>query len=384
MTEAMAWEPEPTSPEEPVLLPDSAVEAFVIGLADPSRASAVVTSLLEQRGDAIYADLVCSLANLRFPHAEARRLWDELLAHRGQLQAQLGRDVGVRVAALDFFLNVRGELASQRVLEPEDLERLQRLATLDPLTTLGNRRLLKQKLAEELDRSRRYHIEFVVALFDIDDLKSVNEARGHSAGDAILKRLARLIKASIRKSDTAARLAGEEFAILMPETVKRGGSIQAERIRGRIEKEFADVPLTVSGGVASFPADGADERTLFLFAERALHRAKSEGKNRVRQAPIQRRAFPRLDDSLRVNLSTLGPAEPPAADVSLGGVAIRVDKAIPVSILVKGELRIRDKSLAFVARVVYVDEVVPGQYELGLEFNEIATDQRLLLMAHAT
>jgi diguanylate cyclase (GGDEF)-like protein len=171
-----------------------------------------------------------------------------------------------------------------------DKQRLEKLALTDALTGCMNRRALAEALAAELDRARRYNLALTILLADIDRFKSINDTRGHIAGDSVLRQVGELLRREARSVDIVARYGGEEFVIVMPETAPHGAQIFAERLRRRImARDFADpgedpLHLTVSIGLASFPDDRVHSADSFVsLADQALYRAKNEGRNLVRQ-----------------------------------------------------------------------------------------------------
>src|SRR3989454_564636 len=171
-----------------------------------------------------------------------------------------------------------------------DKQRLEKLASTDALTGLTNRRFLAEALTQELDRARRYNLALTILLADIDRFKSINDTRGHIAGDSVLRQVGELLRREARSVDIVARYGGEEFVIVMPETAPHGAAIFAERLRRRfMARDFADpgedpLHLTVSIGLASFPDDRVHSADSFIsLADQALYRAKNEGRNLVRQ-----------------------------------------------------------------------------------------------------
>jgi len=171
-----------------------------------------------------------------------------------------------------------------------DKERLEKLAATDALTGLTNRRGLGEALSGELDRARRYNLALTILLLDIDRFKTINDTRGHIAGDSVLRQVGELLKREARSVDIVARYGGEEFVVVMPETAGHGAAIFAERVRSRVQnRDFADpgsdpVRVTVSIGVASVPDDRVHSPESFIsLADQALYRAKNEGRNLVRQ-----------------------------------------------------------------------------------------------------
>jgi diguanylate cyclase (GGDEF)-like protein len=176
-----------------------------------------------------------------------------------------------------------------------DQAALAQLATRDGLTGLLNRREILRLLRDELDRSRRYGNAFAVLLLDVDHFKTVNDTWGHPAGDEVLRAVAARIQNEVRPTDKPARYGGEEFMVLLPETTEEGAVLLAERIRSCIAELPAaasagkPIAVTASVGVAAYPASGGDEEALVSAADRALYRAKAQGRNRVVRADGERR-----------------------------------------------------------------------------------------------
>ena len=165
---------------------------------------------------------------------------------------------------------------------------LRRISITDPLTTLLNRRYFEERIAEEMERSKRHRQPFSLIILDIDNFKNLNDSYGHLYGDEILKTTTSVIRRCVRIIDIAARYGGEEFAIILPTTDKNDAGIIAERIRSEIEATVCLVKdtgttlnITVSLGIASFPEDASAAEELINNADRALYRAKSQGKNKV-------------------------------------------------------------------------------------------------------
>jgi diguanylate cyclase (GGDEF)-like protein/putative nucleotidyltransferase with HDIG domain len=152
----------------------------------------------------------------------------------------------------------------------------------DPATGLLNRRSFDELVELELERSRRTGRPLCILFGDLDRLAALNEHAGQAAGDAALELLARDLGKWKRRIDRAARIGGDEFALLLPETDERGAYILAERLRRATHRSFGDapVPLTISFGVASHPDHGADAGSLMRSAERAMLTAKALGRDR--------------------------------------------------------------------------------------------------------
>ena len=192
----------------------------------------------------------------------------------------------VDVVELQARVAVHQKLATTiRELEASR-RRLTEQAMTDPLTKLRNRRAFTEVSSHHSMLAKRHGSELSVVALDIDHFKQVNDTHGHSGGDEALKAVARTIAETIRGSDIPARVGGEEFMILLPNTGRVGAGIIAERVRSAIERTpvrigDVDVPLTLSGGVASFGQDGEDFERLIDIADKRLYLAKQKGRNRI-------------------------------------------------------------------------------------------------------
>ncbi|MCL5943125.1 MAG: GGDEF domain-containing protein, partial [Actinobacteria bacterium] len=158
------------------------------------------------------------------------------------------------------------------------------MAVKDGLTGLYNRTYFHQTLQSEVERAQRYGGDLSLVLMDVDDFKLYNDRHGHTAGDDVLRWLGRILTASTRKSDVAARYGGEELAVIMPETQGDQALQAAEKLREVIvtqQPAHWPAPVTVSIGVASHPMDGTTPRALIDSADQRMYAAKRSGKNQV-------------------------------------------------------------------------------------------------------
>ncbi len=165
--------------------------------------------------------------------------------------------------------------------------RLESLALLDPLTELLNRRGLQENLSREIQRAKREGSSFIVFLVDIDDFKQINDAMGHVVGDVVLKEIAHRLLASLRATDYVARIGGDEFMILLPQTRLAEALQVAERLRLTVSQEpisvfsWKPVMVTVSLGVATVLEETPSIDELLTKTHLALHKSKTRGKNQV-------------------------------------------------------------------------------------------------------
>jgi diguanylate cyclase (GGDEF)-like protein len=245
-------------------------------------------SLSDLENAPVFANAVRFMFHLKLDDAEAEGLLDRVLDHRRVLTDALGRDPGLRVAAMDYLSNVEKRYENPKIVEMEEFEETERSARTDTLTGLANRRVFHETLDGEIRRSRRYRWPVTVLMLDLDHFKDVNDGNGHMLGDQVLERVGGIVRHAVRDADVACRFGGEEFAVVLPETAREGGYAVAERIRRRVEQAFLsrpvdghDVPMTISAGLATFPEDALHAEELIARADEALYGAKRSGRNRV-------------------------------------------------------------------------------------------------------
>ena len=169
---------------------------------------------------------------------------------------------------------------------------IEQLARRDPLTGLPNRRAFDERLSAEAARSRRYGHPFGVIILDLDLFKSVNDRYGHPAGDEVLKFVGKTVDANIRETDHAARIGGEEFAVILPESGIEDVRAVAEKLREAVGEgliQAANAPdgirITLSAGAACSAGHLVTPESIVAAADAALFRSKNEGRNRVSIAP---------------------------------------------------------------------------------------------------
>jgi diguanylate cyclase (GGDEF)-like protein len=166
-------------------------------------------------------------------------------------------------------------------------EEIYRLMTFDGLTQIQNKRSFENALEREVSRAHRYGRPLSLVMFDIDHFKRVNDEHGHLAGDAVLRQLASLVSGNIRREDVAARVGGEEFALLLPELALDQARLCAEKLRAIVARtpcrfDDREIPITSSFGVAELPLTSPpDPKELYRLADERLYAAKRGGRNRV-------------------------------------------------------------------------------------------------------
>ena len=204
----------------------------------------------------------------------------------------------VRSVAFDYVKTPidKNELVirTKNMLKIKELrDKLKTLSTTDELTGLHNRKYLLERMEQEISRAKRYATPLSLLLFDLDFFKSVNDIYGYEWGDVLLKSIADKLRQVIRKEDILTRYGDEEYVVVLPNTPEDNAFLFAERFRKEVERmEFIPAgeeerhPVTISGGIATFPCipdTEEDANTIIRYAEHALYNAKKRGKNKIVQ-----------------------------------------------------------------------------------------------------
>lgn len=241
----------------------------------------VLVSELDPSTDAWLAEAFPSSRNLVVAplYAEGRSIGVLVMEHAFRNGSRIERRV---VSAVERFVS-HAALALRNAWL---LEQVQRMADTDGLTGIRNRRSFDDALGRELARSSRSGEPVSVLLVDIDHFKRLNDTHGHQCGDEVLRQVASTIASVTRDIDTVARYGGEEFAVILPTCPSYDALQMAERIRCAVQGADTMVPVTVSGGFATFPIDGADAAAVVGAADAALYESKRSGRNRVTAAVV--------------------------------------------------------------------------------------------------
>jgi diguanylate cyclase (GGDEF)-like protein len=209
------------------------------------------------------------------------------------------RHAAIQEGAFDYFslpaeVDLLVERTQQLVLLRQKIDRLRADADLDSLTGLANRRRFRVALARELERWRRYRVPCALLMLDIDHLKLVNDMYGHPVGDSVIRQIAQTLREVSRDNDTAARLGGEEFALLLAGIDLDRAVSAAERLRSVLSNKRVEGvgTVTVSIGVAGCPENATSERALYSASDEALYVSKNSGRDRVSVAPPLQEKLP--------------------------------------------------------------------------------------------
>jgi diguanylate cyclase (GGDEF)-like protein len=212
------------------------------------------------------------------------QVWEEMLLRRRELSEQLHRSVSLHTALMDV-LSSAGLMHVPVLVEYGEFKKLQVNAVTDPLTGLYNRRLFTESFEKELNRARRYGLPLSIVILDLHRFKEVNDKYGHPRGDDVLRAAASTLQKALRTSDSAFRIGGDEFALLLPQT----DAAQALALSRRVGTVFAEtlqplhlaVSVTMDHGVGTFPPDGDQSDLLIRVADERLYRLKHANHSRT-------------------------------------------------------------------------------------------------------
>jgi len=307
----------------------------ILELINEERESSIVRLIdtLENAGDlgssaenSFFANLLENYVHLDFSEEEAIEHWKKIVTNGHEIKKRLGRNIGIHLAVVDYFTNKTHALNSPMLIEVHVFRQTERLAMIDGLTGIFNRRYMDIILKKEFNRCDRYGKALSVCIIDIDDFKRVSDAQGHVFGDTVLREIAEMLRESIREEDIVCRYGGEEFLIILPETDAAGAMILANRVRQETKTRifFVENNITFSAGSATYPSCAREMTELIQAADRALYQAKYSGKDRICAAMPERRKFGRYAKSWTLSLFTENGKKPITGivtqNISLGGI----------------------------------------------------------------
>lgn len=212
------------------------------------------------------------------------------------------RTAAMTAGASDYFqIPEQFELLSLRAKQlirlRQKMNQLRGEADRDTLTGLANRRRFRVALTRELERWRRYGTPCALLLLDIDHMKKINDTYGHPAGDRVLREIAETLSKACRDNDIAARMGGEEFALLCANVDAAKGELAAKRLHEVLSQQHIEGVgrVGVSIGVAACPEHATSERRLYAASDAALYVAKNEGRGRIAVAPLVQEELPAVE-----------------------------------------------------------------------------------------
>jgi diguanylate cyclase (GGDEF)-like protein len=218
-----------------------------------------------------------SIAHVDLNEGLSLDTWEQVLARKRELSEQAGKKIALQAAMVDVLASAN-LLRLPILMEYEDLRKLQINAATDPLTGLYNRRFFDDYFEKELNRSIRYSHRLALVVFDLHRFKEVNDRYGHPQGDILLQMAATTLRKSMRTSDYAFRIGGDEFALLLPQSDTEQAAAMSRRLRAAyaatIEPLHLGVSLGLDYGLAVYPDDGEQQEILIRVADERLYQLK--------------------------------------------------------------------------------------------------------------
>ncbi len=318
-----------------------------------------------------------TLVQLNFPEDNACEHWEAIIKHAEKLQTSLKRRIGLTTAACDYFSTVKPRLNNPKLIEFARLEETIKSAHHDFLTGLLTRGAFQDFFEQEISRAKRHKHDATLIFFDLDRFKAINDKHGHLVGDDALKLVSKTLLGSKRKEDFACRFGGDEFVLLLPETNKYMGLLAGKKLHDKINRlvirhKGEDIPISCSGGLATFPSDSDHGQGLLDCADRALYQAKSSGKHQFILFSEERRTFARIAFDRPINIQSLVAShdeDSRSKNISEGGVLITCDTRYDIGIRLKLHISLEGGAdLSLTGSVVRVEQIDTGCYDIGLSF----------------
>src|SRR5690348_716310 len=257
-----------------------------------------------------------TIAQLELSENASSEYWDQILERRRQLADTLGKPISLKAAMVDVLASST-YLRVPILMEYEDLKKLQINAATDPLTGLYNRRLFEEHFEKELNRALRYNQHLALVVLDLHEFKEVNDRFGHPQGDLFLQTAAATLRKSLRTSDYAFRIGGDEFALLLVHSDSEQANTLARRIRANfgsaVQSMQASIGLGLDYGIAVFPGDGDQKEVLVRIADQRLYEMKQPRRGARPQPQAQRQGPPAPTKAPAPFLGNAAPVPPPTS-----------------------------------------------------------------------
>jgi len=257
-----------------------------------------------------------AMAQVELSETTSLEFWEQILTRRRELSETLSKPVSLQTALVDVLAS-SNFLRMPILMEYEDLKKLQINAATDALTGLYNRRLFEEYFAKELYRAKRHSQHVALVIMDLHCFKAVNDRHGHLQGDHVLQLAASTLRKTLRTSDYAFRIGGDEFALLLPFADPHQAATLGRRVRANYAAAIAplnlDVPLALDFGVAVFPNDGEAKDALIRLADERLYELKNATRSQPAPAPTPTaRVIPMEPPASREASAAAHPAPAPA------------------------------------------------------------------------
>lgn len=236
-----------------------------------------------------------TVSHIDLTETQSNEYWRHILDRRQEISERLGRRISLKTAIVDVLASTN-ILRVPILVEFDEFKKLQINAATDSLTGLYNRRLFDEYCDKELIRAKRYGQQLAIVILDMHKLKEVNDRYGHLDGDRILQLVAATLRKTLRASDFAFRIGGDEFALLLPQTDPEQALTLCGRVRSQYEADlgplYRNIGVTLDFGIAVHPQDGDQKSDLLRIADGRLYDLKHSTREsaRITAMPLQREA----------------------------------------------------------------------------------------------
>ena len=340
--------------------------------------------LASETKDLLHSKSLELYINLSFEEDEAKNHWENIIKNIDFMKSQLNREIGLRVAIVDYFINHTEMMKEPIVVEMRVFKENEKLALVDSLTGLFNKRYYDIAVRKEYKKALRFNQIFSLFLLDLDDFKKINDTKGHLFGDEVLANFGKFLSYSSREEDIICRYGGEEYIVILPETTGDGALMYAERLRKRLKEEvfFKTHKITFSGGISTFPYNGKDLEDLFKSVDKSLYAAKYAGKDCIIKSTGDKRRFKRFNKTWKIQYQCLRDSfkdphfeEVVTQDISMGGLRFETkeDLKIDSPILIKLGIPVNDEILVS-GKIIWVKRMNEELLSYGVKFNDIETE----------
>jgi len=289
----------PVTPIDRMMEGAGVIDEEIIGMASGDIVNRIeimekYNQVKNQYNGNFYSDLIFILTNIRLEENTARGDWQNILKHKHFMSEKLGRNVGIRVATLDFYTNITRQIATPKIIDMKEYTRTVKESITDPLTFCYNRRYFDYIIKQYFALSQETGRPLSLLMVDVDHFKIYNDQNGHIAGDFALIEVSRIFNVLTRKSDIVARYGGDEFSVILTDTSREEAFAVASKIRKSVEdyrfpneQNLPGRRLTVSVGIATIADDVQTILDLVKRADAALYAAKALGRNQVVEAKAE-------------------------------------------------------------------------------------------------
>ena len=343
-----------------------------------------IDEILESRTKtSFYSKLLELFIKSNFDDDEAKNHWENIIENIDIMKRKLNREIGLRVAIVDYFINQTEMMKEPIVVEMRLFKENEKLALVDSMPGRFNKRFYDMTVRKEYKKALRFNQIFSLVLLDLDDFKKVNDTKGHLFGDEVLANFGRFLSSSSREEDIICRYGGEEFIIILPETTGDGALVYAERMRQMLKEDefFKKHEITFSGGISTFPYNGKDLEALFKSVDKSLYAAKYAGKDCVIKSTGNKRKFKRFNKSWKIQYQCLRDSfgtpqieEVISQDISIGGLRFESKQDLQIDSLILLKLDIPDNDeMVLSGKVMWVKRMNKDLFSYGIKFNDIDT-----------